>query len=387
MNTKIGTGMLASCLLFNFATAGATIIIDTPTTLVVHEVLNDNVEIDDPDAKLIVTSGGVVRDGDPTVRIRSGQVDVVGNGRVIAGPRQPPYTHLPPQAMLLRGLSTVRLQDQATVVGEIYSDLSSGWKDESASVRLYLQDQALLDGSLNYSGYVRIQDQAMIRGGIGNAVYGNIGIDMSGGLVTGSVRLGAGNVMMLNMDGGAILGGVQGIWGDLDLTMRGGTIDNGIRTGATVRGEISGGRVNDGVLIEGRYGSNLRITGGQFDTALDDWLVEFASEPGSDGMSGLLEIWGGQFGYADAGRGFMIDDLMSFSIFGRDLVYSNGWLTGYLADGSWFSNALTFGSNWRGTFTIHNVPEPETLGLFLVGLVGMTLARRNVRLRVQLITL
>jgi hypothetical protein len=382
VNTKIGKGMLASCLLFNFATAGATIILDTPTTLVVHEVLNDNVVIDDPDAKLVVASGGVVRNGDPTVRIRSGEVDVIGNGRVIAGPRQPPYTHLPPQAMLLRGLSTVRLQDQATVVGEIYSDLSSGWKDESASVKLYLQDQSLVDGNIEYSGYLRIKDQAIVRGNIGNAVYGNIGVDMSGGgLVTGSVRLGAGNVMMLNMDGGAILGGVQGIWGNLDLTMRGGTIERGIRTGATVRGEISGGRINDGVLIESRYSGDLRITGGQFDTSLDDWLIEFASERGTPGQSGLLEIWGGQFGYADAGRGFLIDDLMSLSVFGRDLVYSNGWLTGYLMDGSWFSNALTFGSDWRGTFTIHNVPEPETLGLLLVGLVGMTLARRKAKRR------
>jgi len=93
----------------------------------------------------------------------------------------------------------------------------------------------------------------------------------------------------------------------------------------------------------------------------------------------LLEISGGQFGYAGAGQGFLIDDLMSFSVYGRDLVYNNGWLTGYLSDGSWFSNALTFGSDWQGTFTIHNVPEPETIGLLLVGLVGMTLARRNVR--------
>jgi hypothetical protein len=239
----------------------------------------------------------------------------------------------------------------------------------------------MVDGNINYSGYLRIEDQATVRGNIGNAVNGNIGVDMSGGLVTGGVRLGAGNAMMLNMDGGAILGGVGGIWGDLDLRMSGGTINGGLRTGATVDGEISGGRIDGGVLIASRYGSDLRITGGQFDTSLDDWLVQFTSERGSRGQSGLLEIWGGEFGYADAGQGFLIDDLMSLSVFGRDLVYSNGWLTGYLSDGSWFSNALTFGSNWQGAFTIHNVPEPETIGLFLIGLVGMTLARRKVRRR------
>jgi hypothetical protein len=372
--------MLASCLLLNFATAGATIIHDTPTTWVLNEVLNDNVEIDNSAAKLVVTTGGVVRGGDPAVRIRTGELDVIGTGRVIAGPRQPPNTHLPPQALWLGGgRSTVRLQDQATVVGQIFSDLSSGWRDESASIKLYLQDQSLVDGGINYSGYLRIEDQAMVRGGIGNAVNGNIGIDMSGGVVTGVVRLGAGNMMSLNMDGGAILGGVRGIWGDLDLRMTGGTIDGGLWTGAAVNGEISGGRIDDSILIATDGASHLRITGGQFDSALDNWLFQFANEPGfpEGGQSGLLEIWGGQFGYASAGQGFLIDDLMSFSIFGRDLVYSNGWLTGYLSDGSWFSNALTFGSNWQGTFTIHNVPEPETIGLFLVGLAGMTLARRR----------
>jgi hypothetical protein len=378
--------MLALGLLVNFATAGATIIHDTPTTLVVHEVLNDNVVVNNSEAKLVVATGGVVRGGDPAVRLRAGEVDVTGTGRVIAGPRQPPNTHLPPQAMWLGDFSgrssTVRLQDQATVVGEIFSDLSSGWKDESASIKLYLQDQAMVDGGINYSGYLRIEDQALVRGSIGNAVNGNIGIDMSGGLVTGVVRLGAGNAMSLNMDGGAILGGVRGIWGDLDLQMSGGTIDGGLWTGAAVNGEISGGRINDGVLIESRYAGDLRITGGQFDTSLDDWLFQFANEPGlGGGQAGLLEIWGGQFGYAGAGQGFLIDDLMNFSIHGRDLVYSDGWLTGYLSDGSWFSNALTFGSNWQGTFTIHNVPEPETIGLLLAGLIGMTLARRNVRRR------
>jgi hypothetical protein len=385
VNTRICKPMLAVCLSFSFATAGATIIHDTPTTWVLDEVLNDNVVVDHSEAKLIVTSGGVVHGGETAVRVRAGELDVTGTGRVIATPRLPPNTHLPPQAMWLGDWSgrstTVRLQDRATVVGEIYSDLSSGWMDESASVRLYLQDQSMVNGSINYSGYLRIEDQALVRGSIGNAVNGNIGIDMSGGIVTGGVRLGAGNAMALNMDGGAILGGVSGIWGDLDLRMTGGTIDGGLWTGATVEGEISGGRIDDGILIASRYGSDLRITGGQFDTSLDNWLVQFAGERGSVGMSGLLDIWGGQFGYAGAGRGFLIDDLMSFSIHGRDLAYSNGWLTGYLSDGSWFSNALTFGSNWQGTFTIHNVPEPETLALFLAGLVGMTLARRSVRSR------
>lgn len=384
MNTQICKRMLAVGLSFHFATAGATIIHDTPTTWLLDEVLNDNVAIENPEAKLVITTGGVVRGDEPAVHIRTGELAVTGTGRVIALPSHPPTTPWPPMSMRMGGgRSTVRLQDQATVAGMIWSDLSAGWEDESASIKLYLQDRSMVDGEINYSGYLRIEDQAMVRGNVSNGVAGNIGLDMAGGLVTGRVQLGAGNMMTLNMDGGTILGGVRGIWGDLDLRMTGGTIDGGFRTGAAVDGEIRGGRIQDGVLIASRGSSNLSVTGGQFDTALDEWLFQFANEPGfpGGGPSGLLEISGGQFGYAGAGRGFLIDDLMSFSVYGRDLVYSNGWLTGYLSDGSWFNNALTFGSNWQGTFTLHNVPEPETIGLFLVGLVGTSLARRNVTRR------
>lgn len=372
MTNQTGKWLLAIGLALHLSTAGATIILDTPTSLSVREVLDDNVVISDPDASLHVETGGVVR----SVRTYQGTLDVTGTGRVIATPGQNAIG-------LGGGRSTARLRDQATVAGGIWSDSSIAWNDESrATVRLYLQDRAMVDGDINYSGYLRIEDQALVRGTVMNAVTGNIGIDMSGGLITGGVRLGAGNMMTLNLDGGAILGGVGGLWGDLDLHMSGGTIAGGLRTGATVNGEISGGRIDDGVLITSKYGpSQLRITGGQFDTALDNWLLQFAGSldtPGGvGGQSGLLEIWGGQFGYAGAGQGLMIDDLMDFSVYGRDLVYSNGWLTGYLMDGSWFSNALTFGSRWQGTFTIHNVPEPETLGLLLVGLLGMTVRRRK----------
>jgi hypothetical protein len=58
-------------------------------------------------------------------------------------------------------------------------------------------------------------------------------------------------------------------------------------------------------------------------------------------------------------------------------VYSDGWLAGYLQDGSWFNNQLTFGDNWHGIFTIHNVPEPGTWGMLAVGLIGMGFARRR----------
>ena len=74
-----------------------------------------------------------------------------------------------------------------------------------------------------------------------------------------------------------------------------------------------------------------------------------------------------------------IDEWVNFSTFGRNLVYSNGWLTGFLQDGSWFNNQLTFGANWHGTFSIHNVPEPGTLGLLAGCLIALGLAGRRMR--------
>jgi hypothetical protein len=36
-----------------------------------------------------------------------------------------------------------------------------GWSDESqATVKLYLQDRAMVDGDINYSGYLRIRSFA-----------------------------------------------------------------------------------------------------------------------------------------------------------------------------------------------------------------------------------
>lgn len=74
-----------------------------------------------------------------------------------------------------------------------------------------------------------------------------------------------------------------------------------------------------------------------------------------------------------------IDEWVNFSTFGRNLVYSDGWLTGFLQDGSWFNNQLTFGANWRGTFSIHNVPEPGTLGLLAGCVIALGLAGRRMR--------
>jgi hypothetical protein len=128
------------------------------------------------------------------------------------------------------------------------------------------------------------------------------------------------------------------------------------------------------------------------------------SDQGGLGGTASLDIYGGEFGYVESGLGFFLDYLVDFSIYGWDLSYTGGILSGYLLDGSWFSNAFTFGAGWAGSFNIfnvlspltmteptalmasldplatieaQNVPEPGTLGLLAACAAGMMLFGRR----------
>src|SRR5687768_5825690 len=71
--------------------------------------------------------------------------------------------------------------------------------------------------------------------------------------------------------------------------------------------------------------SELDISGGIYDTYDGQWLLAFSDmhRPQDVPFYSTLNIFGGQFGYANAGNGLFIDEWVNFSIFGRDLVYSN----------------------------------------------------------------
>jgi hypothetical protein len=346
--------------------ADATIIYNTPGTTSVTTTIFDNVIVDNAGTTVNVGTGGTIRGvNDPSLgmfnaaaRTRQGTLNVTGTGRVVAASGQ--------HAISMTGNpSTVRLSDNASVVGNIVNDFTlPGWSAESTSlVKLYLEDQARVNGNVRYAGYMRMEDNARITGSIINADNGNYALDMRGGMVTGQVVMGGLNEYMFNMSGGSILGGVRGAAGYLDMTMTGGTINNGFRTGDVVTGGIFGGSINGGVDLTNNTGgaTHLTIDGGQFNATAGDYLFSMSHQPFGSGGSASLDIYGGEFGYVESGLGFFLNYLVDFSIYGWDLTYTGGVLSGYLLDGSWFNNAFTFGAGWAGTFNIYNVMAPMTM--------------------------
>ncbi len=355
--------------------ANATVTYGGGGTYAVSSPINDNIDIIEG-AHVALESGGSVTGVSETdfflrgaANVRSGTLSANGNARIDAGANQ--------YALNIFG-TTVRLQDQARVTGNVYSAYYPG-------AQLEMSGRSVIDGDLEYAGRIRMHDQAAI---LGNINYnGDYELNMYGGAIAGTAHMhGINGGYAINMHGGAILGGVDA-WNSYAVAMQmtGGYIGNGllVEDWASIQGEIRGGQIDGGITIDTNGfspTSHLILSGGQFNANAADYLLTFSdANTWSDSPYSTLEIWGGQFGYAGSGLGLYIDNLVNFDIHGRDLVYTEGWLTGYLLDGSWFSNALTFGDTWRGTFTIHNVPEPATTTLFLTAVLGVVAFRRRSR--------
>jgi hypothetical protein len=371
--------------------AQATIIYNGAQTYTIQTTVTDNIIVNNGGAVLNVEQGGVVQGvNDPSVlgavRTQAGTLNVTGNGQIIGAAGQ--------NAISMQGYpAVVRLQDRSTVTGNIVMEYNTpGWRNEAtAQTRLYLQGQSVVNGDLLYANFIRIEDDARLNGDLRHAPNGSISLDMRGGEIAGVVDFGTLNDYEFNMSGGSILSGFRGDFGFVNFNMSGGYIGGGISTGNFVSGTISGGQIEGGISTWhgwGNGGSDLTVTGGQFDATTGDYLVSMTGYrfPNTTSYSSL-DILGGEWGYNEAGLGFFFDEFVNFSITGWDLTFIDGLLSGYLSDGNWFSNSFGFGASWQGTFTINNmaahsalapsVPEPGTLGIFLAGLAGAMVARRR----------
>lgn len=367
----VGQGLLLAAM--GMACAKATVIYDDGLSYSITTRTSDNVRIASGSRVTVRPGGSVtgVNDGQSfysgAVSLNSGSLDVTGNARIDAGTNTNAIRNI---------TGTVRLGDQSRVTGNVIHD---HWRDS----RLEMSGRSVLDGDIFAAGFVGLQDQSVV---LGNVNYTTTyTLEMLGGVIAGTAHMhGINGDYQLNMHGGAILGGVDA-WNSygMNIQMTGGLIDNGllVTDWASIDGEISGGQIFGGITIDtgGPYyfGTNdLVISGGQFNADALGYLLIFSDTNAAQRFSSL-QILGGQFGYQEQGLGFFVDNLVNFDIYGRDLVFQNGWLTGWLSDGSWFNNALTFGSDYRGQFTIHNVPEPGTYGLLLLSLSGVLFAKRR----------
>jgi hypothetical protein len=373
--------LLASALTLSLPAAHATVIF-SGGSFGINGTVNDNILLENS-SQLTVGTGGVVRGTDDpnlslnndgairTSNLSSNSITVEGNGRVVAGSDQ--------QALNLGNLgSVVRIKDNAFIDGNIFNDgVSPGSYDESRYLhRLYLSDNARVNGNVQFPGWVRMSGNSVIAGNVTTAFNSDINFNIDGGTVEGYIQLAGYDNHIVNVDGGSILGGFRSGPALIDLNMTGGYIGGaGIAGGGTLLdAAISGGRIDGGLSIDaGDYGpSYINFTGGQLDADPGDWLVRLTGSTRSSAYSSL-EISGGQFGYSEAGLGLFLDHGVDFDIYGWGLHYNDGLLSGYLSDGNWFSNALNFGSNWQGEFRIHDVqvPEPGTASLMLIGLVAI----------------
>jgi hypothetical protein len=280
---------------------------------------------------------------------------LAADARIVAGQNQ--------TAIYMIGYSRadVRIGGSSSVHGSIESEGHWLTDEATAKQRLYLLDNGLVSGPIGFSGYLRLQDRAVVAGNIASVFSGSLGLDIAGGFVGGSVSLGGLDYHTVNMSGGTIWGSLGGLPSYVDLHLSGGYIHQGLRSRGAFDGMIRGGYIDGGVSITNSVhgGSHLSVRGGRFEAVAGDWLFAMTEEL-PDTSASTLKICGGQFGYSEKGTGLLIDGKTDLHVYGSNLAVNAGRLQGTLQDGSSIDVALTFGSNWIGAFTLNNVPTPST---------------------------
>lgn len=259
-------------------------------------------------------------------------------------------------------------------------------------LKTFLADHAVINGHVQSDGFISISGNALINGNLLEANAG-MALEMDGGQITGRVQNGSFVDHTVLLRNGSILGGYGGTSSSLDFSMSGGTLEGGWSANSSQMDvELKGGQIEGGMNFgwigdANSAGSNVNIFGGSIDAALGGWLFDFTSASDLTGIgsldcstnSSIFNIWGGQLGSTTAGNGVRMNLCASLDVYGTNLSYSSGLLTGLLADGSVLNLSVTEGDLWGGAIRLHDtsVPEPGTLGLFGMALGAMVMARRR----------
>jgi hypothetical protein len=383
---------LAGALAPSFASA--TLLIDDGGSHTINAPTSQSVLISNVSSLTIGTGGSIVGDGSnntsslargalSTVPFSNSSIHLSGNAQVSAGADQYAIARSMGGNLFLSGNSQVN--------GDIFGFAGSS-PPQSPALRTYLSDNAIVNGSILSDGLIQISGNAFIAGNVFEE-NGGIALEMDGGMIAGRVRTGSLVGHSAIIRDGSILGGYGGNASNIDFSIHGGLIDGGWSVNSQdMLVELRGGQINGGMIFQSfgdtnTHDSSVNIFGGAIDAAVGGWLLDFTSAFDLSGIGSLdcsanastFNIWGGQLGGTSAGNGIRMDLCASLDVYGTNLSYGSGWLTGLLADGSVLNLSVTEGDLWGGQVRLHDtsVPEPGTLGLLGVALGAMAMARRR----------
>lgn len=383
---------LAGALAPSFASA--TLLIDDGGSHAINSPTSQSVLLSNASSLTIGTGGSIVGDGSnntsslargalSAVPFSNGSIHLSGNAQVSAGADQYAIARSMGGNLFLSGNSQVN--------GDIFGFATTS-PPTSAQLRTYISDNAVVNGTVLSDGLFQISGNALITGGLFEA-NGGIALEMNGGTIQGHVSSSSlvGHSALIN--DGAILGGYGGNASNIDFSIHGGLIDGGWSVNSQdMLVELRGGQINGGMRFGNiadttAVGDRVSIFSGAINADAGDWLLDFTSGFDVDGVtsfdcsgnSTIFNIWGGQLGHGSAGNGMHLDLCATIDVYGTNLSYAGGLLTGFLADGSLLNLAVTEESRWGGALRLHDVsvPEPGTLGLLGLALGAMAIARRR----------
>jgi hypothetical protein len=381
---------LAGALAPSFASA--TLLIDDGGSHLINTLTSQSVLLNNASSVEIGSGGSVVGDGSnvspltrgalSTVPFSNSSIRLSGNAQVSAGTEQYAIARSMGGNLFLTGNSQVN--------GDIFGFATTS-PPASPSLRTYISDSAVINGNIHSDGLFQISGNALITGGLFEA-NGGVALEMNGGVIQGHVNTSSlvGHSALIH--DGSILGGYGGNASNIDFSIHGGLIDGGWAVNSQdMLVEVRGGQINGGM----RFGSiadpnaigSVSIFSGAIDALAGGWLFDFTSGFDAGGASSFdcsantsrFDIWGGQLGLGSAGNGIHLDYCATLDVYGTNLSYGGGWLTGLLADGSLLNVAVTEESRWSGQVRLHDtsVPEPGTLGLFGMALGAAAFMRRR----------
>jgi len=391
---------LAGALAPSFASAN--LLIDDGATHVFGSSIGQSVTLDNG-STLRLTSGGSIT-GDGTAAAFA--IPAFARGAIESGVGSNSDIYLEGNSVVSAG--TTRVGISRMFSGELHigdnSVVNAGSSGNAifgygvtspptpSTLKTFIADHAFINGNVETDGYVSISGNSVINGSLFEA-NGGIALEMDGGLITGHVQTGSLVGHSAIVRDGSILGGYGGNASNIDFSIQGGLIDGGWSVNSQdMLVELRGGQINGGMRFGNiadatAVGDRVSIFSGAINADAGDWLLDFTSVFDVDGVtsfdcsanSTIFNIWGGQLGYGSAGNGMHLDLCATIDVYGTNLSYAGGLLTGTLADGSLLNLAVTEESRWGGALRLHDVsvPEPGTLGLLGMALGAMAMARRR----------